>query len=96
MSPKQIKILIGMSLAEVIGVCGSVFYAYCRQGQVSISAGLLGLLLMISAFTGSVYGLYYRNEFKENKNLAARAATAAHAAVFLFLLILYAAGLFTA
>ena len=96
MSPKQIKILIGMSLAEVIGVCGSVFYAYCRQGQVSISAGLLGLLLMISAFTGSVYGFYYRNEFKENKNLTAQAATAAHAAVFLFLLFLYAAGLFTA
>ena len=96
MSPKQIKMLVGMSLAEVIGVCGSIFYAYCRQGQVSISAGLLGLLLMISAFTGSVYGFYYRNEFKENRNLAARAATAAHAAVFLFLLFLYAAGLFTA
>ena len=96
MSPKQIKMLVGMSLAEVIGVCGSIFYAYCRQGQISISAGLLGLLLMISAFTGSVYGFYYRNEFKENKNLTARAATAAHAAVFLFLLFLYAAGLFTA
>ena len=96
MSPKQIKMLIGMSLAEVMGVCGSIFYAYCRQGQVSISAGLLGLLLMISAFIGSVYGFYYRNEFKENRNLAARAATAAHAAVFLFLLFLYAAGLFTA
>lgn len=96
MSPKQIKMLIGMSLAEVMGVCGSIFYAYRRQGQVSISAGLLGLLLMISAFSGSVYGFYYRNEFKENRNLTARAATAAHAAVFLFLLFLYAAGLFTA
>ena len=96
MSPKQIKMLIGMSLAEVIGVCGSVLYAYCRQGQVSILAGLLGLLLMISAFIGSVYGFYYRNEFKENRNLAARAATVAHAAVFLFLLLLYAAGLLTA
>lgn len=96
MSPKQIKMLVGMSLVEVLGVCGSIFYAYCRQGQVSISAGLLGLLLMISAFIGSVYGFYNRNEFRENRNIAARAATAAHAAVFLFLLILYAAGLFSA
>lgn len=96
MSPKQIKILVGMSLVEVLGVCCSIFYAYRRQGQVSIAAGLLGLLLMMSAFTGSVYGFYNRNEFRENRNMTARAATAAHAVVFLFLLILYTAGLFTA
>ena len=82
-----------MSLLELIVLYGCIMYSYLMKGHVPPAAGIVGLVLMVCSFTGSVYGKFEMKTFKENHNYAGIVGTRLHMLVFLVLIILYAVGL---
>lgn len=93
MNRKQVRFLLAMSLLELIVLYGCIMYSYLMKGLVPPAAGIVGLVLMVCSFTGSVYGKFEMKTFKENHNYAGIVGTRLHMLVFLVLIILYAVGL---
>lgn len=93
MNRKQIRFLFTMSLLELIALCGCIACAYVMKGNVPVTAGLVGLVLMICSFTGSVYGKFEMKTFKENHNYVGMVGTGLHVIIFLVLIVLYGLGL---
>lgn len=93
MNRKQVRFLLAMSLLELIVLYGCIMYSYLMKGHVPPAAGIVGLVLMVCSFTGSVYGKFEMKTFKENHNYAGIVGTRLHMLVFLVLIILYAVGL---
>lgn len=93
MKPRQIRFLFFMSLAELIGMYGCVMLSYMEKGNAPLAAGIVGLVIMACSFIGSVYGMFEMKIFKENHNYIGIVGTRLHMLVFLFVIILYAAGI---
>ena len=93
MNQKKVRFLFTMSLLELIVLYGCVMYAYMMKGNVPSAAGIVGLVLMVCSFTGSVYGRFELKTFKENRNHMGIVGTRLHMLIFLALLAFYVVGL---
>lgn len=94
MNRKEIKVFIYMSLLELVGLVGSICYAYLHKGTAPLAVGILGLLLLACSFTGSTLGLFARKQFRDSRNYVAKASLAVHMLVCIGFLALYMMGLF--
>ena len=92
MTQKKIRFLFIMSLLELAGLWGCILFSYIMEGSAPITAGLLGLVLMLCSFTGSVYGLFEMKAFRENHERYGIVGTWLHVLIFLILLVLYVIG----
>lgn len=93
MNRRQIRFLFVMSLLELIVLYGCIMYAYLMKGDVPLATGVVGLILMICSFIGSVYGKFEMKTFKDNRNYAGIIGTRIHMLIFLVVIVLYAMGL---
>lgn len=93
MNQKQIRFLFVTSLLESAALFGCIMYAYMCKGDVPPATGLVGLVLMVCSFVGSVYGRFEMKNFKENHTVDGIVGTRLHMLIFLALMILYVMGL---
>lgn len=93
MNRRQIRFLFAMSLLELIVLYGCVMYACFMKGNVPLATGVVGLILMVCSFIGSVYGGFEMKTFKENRNFAGIVGTRLHMLIFLIIVVFYVMGL---
>lgn len=94
MNRREIKIFIYMSLVELTGLLGCIWYSYLHKGSAPLGAGVLGMLLLACSFTGSMMGLFARKQFRDSRNYVCKICSAVHMLVCIGFLALYMMGIF--